>query len=56
MIRNIRLAIAIIKCATGFVAQTPLVMLVPPFFTILTAGFWTFWIFGAIYLWSVGTV
>jgi len=56
MFNKIRLAIAIIKTATIFVGDVPLVMLVPPIFTIFTAIFWTFWIFGAVYLYAIGTI
>ncbi len=35
--------------------ETPLVMLVPPIFAIFVAGWFVFWLFGAIYLYSIGT-
>lgn len=56
MYRNIKLAIAIIKTATSYVAETPLVMLVPPIFVIINCGFWVFWIIFAIYVYSCGDV
>lgn len=42
--KNIKLAIAIIKTATVFVVDVPLVMFVPMIFTIITAAWWAFWI------------
>lgn len=55
MWKNIRLAIAIIKTATLFVMETPLVMLVPPLFAIFVVVWWGVWIVGFVYLYSVGT-
>jgi len=56
MFNNIRLAIAIIKTATAYVIDVPLSMLVPPCFTVLTGIWWLYWIFGVVYLYSVGTI
>lgn len=55
MFDKIRLAIAIIKTATLYVRDVPLAQLVPPVFTILNAVFWCVWLFGLVYIYSVGT-
>eukprot|EP00825_Cyclidium_porcatum_P019462 TRINITY_DN220_c0_g1_i3.p1 TRINITY_DN220_c0_g1~~TRINITY_DN220_c0_g1_i3.p1 ORF type:complete len:664 (-),score=98.29 TRINITY_DN220_c0_g1_i3:141-2132(-) len=52
--RNIKLAIAVIKTATVYVVDVPLVMFVPIFFTIITAGWWAFWIVTILNLYSHG--
>lgn len=54
MFDKIRLAIAIIKTATVYVRDVPLALLVPPVFTILNALFWLAWLYGVVYLYSVG--
>ena len=56
MFRNIKLAIAIIKTAAICVKDNILIMAVPPVFVVLVAIFWVLWIYGAIYLYSVGEV
>lgn len=55
MWKNIKLAIAIIKTATLYVIDTPLSMLVPPFFAIAIAVWWGVWIFGFVHIYSWGT-
>lgn len=55
MFDKIRLAIAIIKTATLYVRDVPLCMLVPPIATIINAIYWCVWLFGLVYIYSVGT-
>lgn len=52
--KNIKLAIAIIKTATIYVVDVPLVMFVPILFTIITAGWWAFWICTMLCVYSHG--
>lgn len=56
MFKKIKLAIAIIKTATLYIRDVFLVMLVPPIFSLIVAGWWVFWIIAAIYVYSVGEI
>lgn len=53
---KIRLAIAIIKSATLYMKDVPTSMLVPPLIMIFIGVWWAFWVFGAVCLYSMGTI
>lgn len=56
MFRNIRLAIAIVKCAADCIKDNLMMMGVPPFIGILVLILWGLWIFGIMYIYSCGTI
>lgn len=53
---RIRIAVAIVKTASLFINDVKSVLLVPPFFILLFAFFWAFWISAALFLYSIGEV
>ena len=56
MCNRIRLAIAIMKAAVGFIADVPLSLLIPPAFLVITIIIYIYWTLAIIYLWSFGDV
>lgn len=56
MCNRIRLAIAIMKAAVGFIKDVPLSLLIPPFFFVVTIVLYIYWTLAIIYLWSFGDV
>ena len=63
MLKNIKLAIAIIKTATVYIVETPSAMFVPPIVAIVIAIWWdifiyyfrwAIWILGFIHVYAVG--
>lgn len=45
-----------LQTATLYIRDVFLVMLVPPVFSIIVAGWWVFWIIAAIYVYSIGEI
>jgi hypothetical protein len=56
MCNRIRLGVSIVKCTADFVNGTPQVFLVPITFSILIGGFVTYWVYTAVYIFSVGNI
>jgi len=56
MWNNIRLAIAIIKTATNFMADVPTTMLVPPVMAIIAIVWWIVWVIFFVHVYAVGDV
>lgn len=53
---SIKIAIAIIKSAALYMRDVPSAIIIPLVFGILEIGFWTFWIFMFLYVYSSGDV
>lgn len=56
MWNNIRLAIAIIKTATVFMVETPMVLIVPPVMAVLNIIWWLLWVLAFVHVYSVGDI
>lgn len=54
--RNIQIAIAVIKTAAIAIKDMPLMLLVPPIFTIVIGIWWLWWLYSFVFLYSVGEV
>jgi len=54
--KKIKLVIAILKTAAVFMGDTPLILILPPVFAIITLLFWLFWMFAITYLYASGTI
>lgn len=54
--KKIQLAVAVLKCASEFVEDVPTVLIVPPFFFLISVGFYLYWVFSAVYIVSTGTI
>ncbi len=55
MLRDIRLAIAVVKTATQYVRDTLMAMIVPIVMAVAVLAWWALWIPGFVYLYSWGT-
>ena len=53
---RIRLAVAIMKVTSQFVYNTPSILLLPIIFLALCAGWIVFWVYTAVYVFSVGNI
>lgn len=53
---RIRLGISIVKCTADFINSTPSVFLVPVLFVVFIGAFIAFWVFTAVYIFSVGDI
>lgn len=56
LFERIRLAISVIECAAEFIEDVFYIYFVPLFMIVITLGFYTFWVFSSIYLYSSGTL
>jgi len=56
LFKNIKLAIAIIKCAADCIKDNMMMLIVPPLMSVFVLVFWGIWIYGLVYLWSVGEI
>lgn len=56
MFRNIRLAIAIVKCAADAIKDNMMMMLVPPIMCVFVAILWILWTYGIMCFYSTGTI
>jgi len=54
--KKINLVIAILKTSANFMGDNPKTLLLPPFFGILTIGFWIGWMIIALYVYSSGEI
>jgi hypothetical protein len=53
---RIRLGVAIMEAASDFVRSTPSIFIVPVFFFFIIGIWVVFWIFSAVWVFSVGEV
>ena len=53
---SIAISIAVIKTASEFISSNCMIIFVPLVISILIVGFIFAWIFGLVYLWSIGTL
>lgn len=56
MCNKIRLAIAIMKAATLYMADVKIALLVPPIFFILTVATYCYWIVATIFIYATGDI
>jgi len=54
--KRIKLAVSIIKVTADFIEHEYFLYFIPPVLIVITAGFYAFWIYAVIYLYSSGEV